>query len=414
MGDFLKNKIIVIGAGASGLMAAGQALLNPNNEVTIIEKNNTVGKKMLITGKGRCNVTNYCDNDTFISSVVSNARFMYGPINCFSCYDTYSFFEEIGVPLKIERGNRVFPKSDKAEDIVNALYKYVKSKGCKFITGEVISIDIKDEKITGLELSDAKKISCDYVIIATGGKSYPKTGSTGTGYRLAEQAGHTIIPLQPSLVPLESKDKSCKKLQGLSLKNVSIKLVDGKSDIIYEDFGEMLFTHFGVSGPIILSASSHIDNINDTSYKLEIDLKPALSYEKLDARILREFNELCNKDFVNMLHKLLPNKLIPVIIKRVSIPSDKKCNSITKDEREKLINVLKHFIISIDNFRPIEEAIITRGGVSVKEVSPKTMESKLVKGLYFAGEVLDLDAYTGGFNLQIAFSTGYVAGKSID
>lgn len=407
------NKAIVIGAGPSGMMAAGQAAAK-GKRVILIDKNSSPGKKLGITGKGRCNVTNYCDNDDFISSVVSNGSFLYSAINAFSCYDTYSFFEEMGVPLKIERGNRVFPKSDKAGDIVEALKRYCLNNSCEFIKGEAASVITERGKATGVELSDGTQICATSVVIASGGKSYPQTGSDGSGYKLAQKCGHDVVRPTPSLVPLTSKDPCCKRLQGLSLRNVSINLTDHSGKSLYKDFGEMLFTHFGVSGPMILSASSHIEDINEAGLTLTIDLKPALNEEKLNSRVLRDLKYFANKDFANSLHKLLPNKIIPVIVKRTDISPETKCHSITREQRQRLVKLIKGFSVSIDGFRPIQEAIITRGGVDVRRIDPKTMQSKLIKGLFFAGEVMDTDAYTGGFNLQIAFSTGYVAGNSLD
>lgn len=405
-------KIIVIGAGAAGMLSAGYAGYY-GADVTIFEKNKRVGRKVMITGKGRCNVTNNCDCNTFIANVPTNGRFLYSAINSFTTEDTISFFQDKGVQLKTERGNRVFPVSDKAVDIVDCLHNFMQDNNVALVNDDVKSLIIEDNKVIGINTESGKKYYCDKVIVATGGKSYPLTGSTGAGYNFARQAGHTVITPKPSLVPLTSPDNHCKELQGLSLRNVSLSVIDkNKGKEVYKDFGEMLFTHFGVSGPIILSSSAHMSGKNIGSYCLSIDLKPALTEKQLDARILRDFEIFINKDIQNSLNKLLPSKIIPVVLKKANIPFDVKCNSITKEQRASLVDVIKHFTVNINGFRSIEEAIITSGGVSTKEINPKTMESKLCKGLYFAGEVIDVDAYTGGFNLQIAFSTGYLAGTS--
>ncbi len=406
-------KVIVVGAGAAGMMAAGYAGYY-GCDVLLIEKNARPGRKILITGKGRCNVTNNCDNDTFLANVPTNSRFLYSAINSFNTQDTMSFFESRGLPLKTERGNRVFPVSDKASDVADTLLRFTHENGCRLISSEVHSLIIKDNAVCGVKTLSGESIYADKVIIATGGKSYPATGSTGTGYKLARQAGHTVIQPKPSLVPVVSDDLFCKELQGLSLRNISLKVIskkDGKA--IYSDFGEMLFTHFGVSGPVILSASAYLNNKKLSDYCFSIDLKPALSEKQLDLRILRDLEAFINKDIKNSLGKLLPSKLIPVVIERAEIPINTKCNSITKEQRHRLLEILKNFTVNISGFRPIEEAIITSGGVSTKEINPKTMESKICRGLYFAGEVIDVDAYTGGFNLQIAFSTGYLAGTAV-
>lgn len=401
------KKVIVIGAGASGMMAAGTCVQN-GAEVVLIEKNQIVGKKLRITGKGRCNITNNCDPQEFIKNVPSNGRFLYSAINHFSPYETINFFENLGLMVKTERGNRVFPKSDKAIDVVRILKEFISN--CKLVKARVSSLLINDGKCIGVKTESGEKIFADSVIVATGGRSYPLTGSTGDGYELAKQAGHTIIDIKPSLVPLVIKEDWCKDLQGLSLKNVKINLKE-KNKTVYDDLGEMLFTHFGVSGPVILSLSAHINKQSIRMYKIIIDLKPALNFEQLDKRLIRDFEKFSNKNFINSLSDLLPRKLIPVIVKLSSIPGDKKCNEITKAERHKLVDLLKGLTLSVEDFRPIDEAIITSGGVSTKEVNPKTMESKYVNGLYFCGEVLDVDAYTGGYNLQIAFSTGVLAGE---
>lgn len=407
----MAGKVIVIGAGPAGMMAAGAAAEN-GADVMLIEKNRMVGRKLAITGKGRCNITNFCDTDTFISNVTANPRFMYTAINRFSCYDTVAFFEERGLSTKVERGNRVFPVSDKAADVVDTLYDYLVELNVDIVRAEVKSLIIQNGAVIGVRLDDTE-IRSDAVIITCGGLSYKATGSTGDGYTFAKSAGHTITPLLPSLVPLVSDDKDIPELQGLSLKNVSIKIIDNNSDReIYSDFGEMLFTHFGISGPIVLSASAHMRSMSPGRYTAYIDLKPALDSETLDKRILRDLAEFSNKDIINSMGKLLPKKLIPVVLDRAGIDFMTKCNSLTSEARERLLNVIKAFKVDIHSFRPINEAIVTHGGVDVKDIDPRTMGSKLIKGLYFAGEVLDLDAYTGGFNLQIAYSTGRLAGTS--
>ena len=406
------TKIIVIGAGAAGMFCAGHCAMY-GADVTIIEKNQRVGRKIMITGKGRCNVTNNCDATAFISNVPTNGKFLYSAINSFGTDDVISFFESRGLPLKTERGNRVFPVSDKAVDVVDSLHDFVKEYNCKIINADVKSLIIEDNTVKGVRTTDNKEYHCDKVIVATGGKSYPLTGSTGAGYNFARQAGHTIIPPKPSLVPIVSPDNFCKKLQGLALKNISLTVLSKKDkSVLYNDFGEMLFTHFGVSGPVVLSSSAHLANKKVDDYYISIDLKPALTEKQLDARVLRDFEIFINRDIQNSLGKLLPAKIIPIVIEKSGIPFETKCNSITKEQRHNLVDVIKNFTVDISGFRPIEEAIITSGGVSTKEINPKTMESKLCKGLYFAGEVIDVDAYTGGFNLQIAFSTGYLAGIS--
>lgn len=404
------SKVIVIGGGPAGLMAASQAALL-GNSVTLLEKNPRTGRKLIITGKGRCNITNACDNSTFISNVISNPRFLYSAINGFDTSDTVAFFNSLGVETKVERGNRVFPLSDKAMDVADALLSYARNSGVKIICNTAVdSLIIEDEAVKGVTDTNSKKHFADAVIVATGGKSYPLTGSTGDGYQLAKSAGHTVTDIIPSLVPLTVKGDECKQMQGLSLRNISVSVTEGGKRI-FEDFGELVFTHFGVSGPVILSASSHLKNYADKSYKLSIDLKPALDFDTLDKRIIRDFEKFNLKEVGNSLSELLPSKLIPVVLGRWGIDKTTRCNSITKEQRKALVEILKSLDFEITGTRPIEEAIVTRGGVKVSEVNPKTMESKLLKGLYFCGEVLDVDAYTGGFNLQIAFSTGYLAGQ---
>lgn len=414
----MKNTLI-IGGGPAGLMAAISSAKN-GDKVTIIEKMNSCGKKLLITGKGRCNITNNAQMDKFMENTPTNPKFLYGVFNNFTNKDIIELLKNEGVKTKVERGERVFPVSDRAQDVLEALLHILRKQNVQILTNTTAKRIITDDEknVLGVELDDGKEIKTDKIILATGGKSYPVTGSTGDGYKLAKDLGHTITKIEPSLVPLTSHDEVCKELQGLSLRNVAIQL-QICDKVVYKDFGEMLFTHFGVSGPIVLSASSYLvktKNIEQIlkggKVELEIDLKPALSEEKLDARILRDFEEQKNKQFKNSLDKLLLQKLIPVIIEKTNINGSKKINEITKQERQKLVKELKHFRISINGTRPIEEAIVTSGGINIKEINPKTMESKLISGLYFAGEVIDVDCLTGGYNLQVAWSTGYTAGIS--
>ena len=405
--DFSTIKIAVIGGGAAGMMAAGTAVMY-GAEVTIFESTDRLGKKLAITGKGRCNVTNNCTRDEFLEAVTKNPRFLYASLSAFSTEDTMTLFESLGVPLKTERGRRVFPESEKAIDIVNALRNY--SAGANVVYKKVSLIEQTE---AGFSITAAnKKYDFDKVIIATGGKSYPLTGSDGSGYRLAMKLGHSVTELIPSLIPLTSHSPLCRDMQGLSLKNVKISIKDEADKVLYTDFGEMMFAHFGVTGPVILSASAHIRDKDISTLKLCIDLKPALDEQTLDKRLLSDFSKKTNKDLINALGELLPSKMIEPFILLSGIDGRKKVNSITKEERKLLLGTLKSFEIPLDGFRPIEEAIVTSGGVDVKEITPKSMESKLCPGLYFAGEVIDVDAYTGGYNLQIAFSTGYLAGKS--
>ena len=406
--------LIVIGGGAAGLMAAGTAAKR-GLKVTLIERNEKLARKVGITGKGRCNVTNSCPLlNELISNVPVNGRFLYGAFSRFSTDDTIDFFEELGVPLKIERGNRVFPVSDKALDIVDALNKYITVNGVKRKTGRVTELIIEDGAVKGCRTDDGRELFADNVLVATGGMSYPGTGSTGDGYTLAKQAGHTITDLKPSLVPLECHEGWCTEAMGLSLRNVEIRVEDSKTyKEVYKDFGEMLFTHFGVSGPMILSASSHMRNMEKGRYIIHIDFKPALTYEQLDKRIQRDLLECSNKNLYNTLALMLPRKMIPIVVKLSGLNGNIKSNQVTKEMRSQLVDLLKDIRLTVNDFRPIEEAIITSGGVSVSEIDPKTMKSKIIDGLYFAGEVIDVDAYTGGFNLQIAFSTGNLAGNSI-
>lgn len=405
------REVIVIGAGPAGMMAAGAAA-EQGARVILIEKNSRVGRKLAITGKGRCNITNYCDHQTFIAHVTANPRFLYSAIHAFSCYDAVAFFEERGLPTKVERGNRVFPRSDKASDVVDTLYRYLSELGVEIIRAEAKGLIIADGAVKGVRLAD-RELRADAVIIACGGMSYRATGSTGDGYTFAKSAGHKITPLLPSLVPLTSDDDDIPALQGLALKNVAIKVINNNSDTeLYSDFGEMLFTHFGLSGPIILSASAHMREMSPGRYTVVIDLKPALDDIALDKRILRDLAEFANKDIVNSMSKLLPKSLIPVVLRRSGIDPHTKCNTLTAEKRRELLRVLKRLSFTIHSFRPINEAIVTHGGVDIKDIDPRTMASRLCRGLYFAGEVLDLDAYTGGFNLQIAYSTGRLAGAA--
>lgn len=413
-------KVIVIGGGPAGMMAAITASQN-GNQVTMIEKMQSLGRKLLITGKGRCNITSSLDIEEFIKNTPGNGMFLYSCYKQFTNKDIIQFLNEQGLKVKEERGNRIFPATDRSLDVLKCFTKKIKELNIEIqyqtFAEEIL---VKDNKVIGVK-TNREKLKADKVILATGGKSYPLTGSTGDGYKLAEKLGHTIAKIRPSLVPLEIYDRNlCQRLQGLSLRNVKNQLKDiEKNKIIYEDFGEMLFTHFGLSGPIILSSSAHLVRYKNIEEKLQnrkiiltIDFKPALSEEKLDNRILRDFEQQKNKKFKNSLDELLPQKLIPVIIEKSKIDPNKKVNEITKEERKKLVKMLKNFEMEIQKFRPIEEAIITSGGINIKEINPKTMESKIVKGLFFAGEIIDVDAYTGGFNLQIAYSTGYVAGLS--
>ena len=405
------KRIVVIGAGPAGMMAAGAAA-EMGAHVTLFEKNARVGRKLAITGKGRCNITNFCDNETFIAHLTANPRFMYSAINRFSCYDAVAFFEDNGLLTKVERGNRVFPVSDKALDVVDTLHAYLTELGVEIVQKEVKGLLIEDGAVKGVRLSDGI-MNADAVIIACGGMSYRATGSTGDGYTFAKAAGHTITPLLPSLVPLNSSDTDIAELQGLSLKNIRLTVTDNNNQKeVYSETGEMLFTHFGISGPLVLSASAHMRAMSPQRYIALIDMKPALDETALDKRILRDLSEFANKDIINSLGKLLPKKLIPVIINRAGIDPHTKCNTLTAEQRHSLIIQIKGFQVHIHSFRPINEAIVTHGGVDVKDVDPRTMQSKLVSGLYFAGEVLDLDAYTGGFNLQIAYATGRLAGES--
>ena len=413
--------VIVIGGGPAGMMAAITAAEYGNN-VTIIEKNSDFGKKLLITGKGRCNVTSSLYMSEFIKNTPGNGQFLYSAFQNYTNTDIIDFLKNQGLEVKEERGNRIFPVTDKSIDVLNCFKSKINElKIKKLFNTRVQKILVQNGEVLGVR-TEKEIIQTDKIILATGGKSYPLTGSTGDGYLIAKNIGHKVTEIRPSLVPLVIYEKNeCKEMQGLSLRNVGIKIIDeSKNKLIYEDFGEMIFTHFGISGPTILSGSAHlvrykeIDNLmKEQKIKLQIDLKPALTEEQLDERILRDFKEFKNKQFKHALDKLLPQKMIPIVIKKTKINEEKRVNEITKEERRNLVKVLKKFELTIKDFRPVEEAIITSGGINIKEINPKTMESKLVKGLYFAGEIMDVDSYTGGFNLQIAYSTGYTAGMHV-
>lgn len=403
------SKVIVIGGGPAGIMSAITAA--ENHDVILIEKNEKLGKKLFITGKGRCNVTNAKDIGEFFDYIPGNPEFLYSSLYTYTNENVMNFFESLGVKLKVERGDRVFPESDKSSDIIRGLEQELIKRNVNVkLNAKVKDIILDEGKIAELVLQDDSHIKGDYFILATGGASYPQTGSSGEGFNFAKKAGHKIVPLKPSLVPIELEDEWVKELQGLSLKNVEVKIKKG-TKVVYKEFGEMLFTHFGISGPIVLSSSRFVES--NSSMQAVIDLKPALSEEELDKRIQKDFTKYINKDFKNSLDDLLPKKLISIIIKLSSIPEDKKVNSITKEERKSLVYLIKNLTSNIKGLRPLAEAIVTAGGVNVKEIDPSTMKSKLVDNLYFAGEVIDVDAYTGGYNIQIAFSTGYLAGKMI-
>ena len=414
-------KVIVVGGGPAGMMAAITAE-EKGNDVTIIEKMPMFGKKLLITGKGRCNITSSLYMSEFIKNTPGNGKFLYSAFQNYTNQDIIEFLKKQGLEVKEERGNRIFPVTDKSVDVLNCFKKRIDELKIKYkLNTKVEKVLIKNNEVIAIR-TNRDIIQTNKIILATGGKSYPLTGSTGDGYKIAKDIGHTIVTIKPSLVPMEVYEKEmCKKLQGLSLRNVGIKIIDNdRKKIVYEDFGEMIFTHFGISGPIILSGSAHLVKYKDIDYllkkkyvEIKIDLKPALTEEQLDDRILRDFSEVKNKQFKHSLGKLLPQKMIPVIIELSKIDENKKVNEVTKEERKKLVQLLKNFTITIKDFRPVEEAIITCGGINTKEIDPKTMESKIIKGLYFAGEIIDVDSYTGGFNLQIAYSTGYTAGANI-
>lgn len=401
-------QIVVAGAGAAGMMAAVTAA-RQGAKVVLIEPNEKVGRKLYITGKGRCNVTNDCRVDRLLASVPRNGKFLYSAFSRFSPQDTIAFFEKLGVPLKVERGNRVFPQSDRAADVIDALWKELRRCRVELRQDRVTEVAVSGGRVSGVKLEKAGLVNCEAVLLATGGASYPRTGSTGDGYRIAEALEHTITPIRGSLVPLESEDRACSQLQGLSLRNVVLRMKNQRGKTVYQEQGELLFTHFGLSGPLVLSASAHMDFARDR-YAAHIDLKPALDEEKLDARLLRDFGERANQDVSNALGALVPRSMIPVMAERTGIDGQTKVRDIRREQRRRLLDALKDFTVDISGPRPVEEAIVTAGGVKVSQVDPKTMQSKLVQGLYFAGELLDVDGYTGGFNLQIAWSTGYAAG----
>lgn len=412
-------KVIVIGGGPAGMMAAISSA-KQGNEVILLEKMKSLGRKLLITGKGRCNITSSLEISEFIKNIQGNGKFLFSAFQNFTNQDIISFLNKQGVPVKEERGNRIFPVSNQSQDVLNAFLEKLNQLKVEIRTNSAVKrILVEGNKVIGVEIETGENIKADKIVLATGGKSYPATGSTGDGYAIASELGHNITKIRPSLVPLTIKEITiCQDMQGLSLRNVSITIMDvTKKKKIYTDFGEMIFTHFGVSGPIILSGSAHLVRykqveklMQENNLKINIDLKPALSEEKLDARIRRDFEEFKNKQFKNSLEELLPKKMISTMISLSNIPPEKKVNEITKQERHSFVQLLKNFELTINGFRPIEEAIITAGGIDVKQINPSTMESKIISGLYFAGEIIDVDGYTGGFNLQIAYSTGYMAG----
>lgn len=405
-----RTELVVIGGGAAGMMCAYNAAQR-GMSVVLVDPNRQLGRKVRITGKGRCNVTNNCDIKEFMRNIPGDGRFLYSALNRFSPADTIAFFESHGLPLKTERGNRVFPASDNANDVAGLMARLCERSGVTLIRSTAKKILTEGGSVSAV-VTEEGTIACRAAAVCTGGLSYPLTGSNGAGYRFARELGHTVTETRPSLVPLESEDDCCAQMQGFSLKNVTLSAYEDER-LIYKELGEMLFTHFGVSGPLVLSASSHMRNFGRAKYRLEIDLKPALDEKKLDARILRDFEKYSNKEFKNALADLAGHTMIPVLVRLSGIPEDTKVNSITREQRMRLLRLFKAFPVSVSGTRPIDEAIVTAGGVSTKEIDPRTMGSKLVQGLYFAGEVLDLDGYTGGFNLQIAWSTGFVAGNSV-
>jgi len=412
----MENKVVIIGGGAAGMVAGIFAARNRSNgkkDVLLIEKNEKLGKKVYITGKGRCNITNVCDVSDFMEKVLTNKNFLYSALYGFDSYRTVDFFSELGLKTKVERGSRLYPVSDKSSDVIKALEKELIKNNVKILLNKSVSeIVIENNEVKGV-IANGEMISCEKVILATGGISYEATGSTGDGYKFAESNGHSIKKLYPSLVPLVTKENWTKELQGLSLKNISLTL-HNKNKKVFSDFGEMLFTHFGISGPLVLTGSAHItDVLKKNEVQCTIDLKPALSDEELDKRILKDFQKYTNKNFINALDDLLPKKMIPVIVKLSGIEPEKKVNEINKNERKNLVDLIKNLTMTITDTMGFSQAVITKGGVDVKEINPSTMESKIIKGLFFAGEIIDVDAQTGGYNLQIAFSTGYLAGESV-
>lgn len=403
---------IVVGGGAAGLACAGFAARR-GKEIVVAERNSRPARKVMITGKGRCNVTNECTPEEFIRNVRTNPRFLYGAINGFTPSDAMALFEGLGVPLKTERGRRVFPVSDKAADIADALVRFSEGNGARILTSRrVAAIDTKDGAVTGVRFDDGQRMEADGVVIATGGLSYPRTGSDGDGYRLARELGHTIIPQRPSLVSILTEEAWCAEAAGLGLKNVALTVTDRKGRTVYREQGEMLFTHTGVSGPLVLSASAYMSK-GAREYSIFVNLKPALSPQQLDARVLRDFAEYKNRDFSNALDQLLPRTLIPVVVRLSGIPGDTKVHSVTREQRSALVTLIQALPLTPRAFGSLDEAVITAGGVSVKEIDPRTMGSKLVKGLFFAGEVIDVDAFTGGYNLQIAYSTAFAAAEAL-
>lgn len=405
------NKVIVVGGGPAGMIACG-TLAEKIPEVILIEKNKFLGKKLRITGKGRCNITNSADIEDFINNVPTNPRFLYSAFYSFTNDDIVSLLNSLGVKTKVERGGRIFPVSDSAKEVADALKKYALKKNVRLINAEALKILTDENRTVGVK-TDRGEFRADAVVMATGGKSYPLTGSDGKGMLMCREAGHTIITPKPSLIPVVTNEAWVSDLMGLALKNIEISVYNKKNKKIYSDFGEMLFTHFGISGPVVLSASAHMKNLEKEAYTITIDLKPALDEEKLDKRICRDFEGFKNKHLINALDELLPKALIPVVISLSGIPPHKEVNSVTREERHSLIKIIKALTLTVKGFRPIEEAIVTSGGINVKEIDSSTMESKIVKNLYFAGEMIDVDAYTGGFNLQIAYSTGYLAALGI-
>ncbi|NFO30656.1 NAD(P)/FAD-dependent oxidoreductase [Clostridium botulinum] len=405
------SKVIVIGAGPAGMMAAITAA--KEHKVTLLDGNERLGKKLFITGKGRCNVTNAKDISEFFDYIPGNPHFLYSALYTFTNEDTMNFFSNEGIKLKVERGDRVFPESDKSSDIIRGLSNALSRTDVEIkLNSKVTAIKYKDNSITGIEINNEEILKADHYIIATGGASYPLTGSRGEGQEFSKKLGHRIIPLKPALVPMVVKDAKTKELMGLSLKNVEVTIKENDKKVVYKNFGEMLFTHFGVSGPLILSGSRFIEN--NKNYKLHIDLKPSLNIGELDKRIQRDFNKYLNKDFKNSLNELLPQKLIPMIIEMSNIPEEKKVNEITKEERKNLVSLLKDFSFDLNGLRPLAEGIVTKGGIDVKEIDPSTMRSKIIDNLSFCGEVMDVDAFTGGYNVQIAFATGVIAGSHIE